>query len=125
MRALKKMRGPKAGKLPVTRAMMLAICEHLAWAEDSEALTEWAALLTAWHFMMRSSEYCAKLGQGRFDLDYVVRMCDVVFLRRGVVITEDLQSADEVRITFGKQKASAGARSDLTLPPRWRETCVW
>ena len=48
------------------------------------------------------------MGQGRFDLDYVVRMCDVVFLRRGVVITEDLQSADEVQITFGKQKTSAG-----------------
>ena len=58
--------------------------------------------------MMRSSEYCAKLGQGRFDLDYVIRMCDVVFLRRGVVITDDLMNADEVQITFGKQKASAG-----------------
>ena len=125
MRALKKMRGPKAGKLPVTRAMMLAICEHLAWAEDGEALTEWAALLTAWHFMMRSSEYCAKLGQGRFDLDYVVRMCDVVFLRRGVVITEDLQNADEVQITFGKQKASAGGEvRSHTASKVARDMCV-
>ena len=108
MRALKKMRGPKPGKLPVTRAMMLAICEHLAWAEDDDALVEWAAVLTAWHFMMRSSEYCAKLAEGRFEMDYVVRMCDVVFLKRGKVITEDLHTADEVQITFGKQKASAG-----------------
>ena len=73
-----------------------------------------AAFLITNGFSSSTLAYCsmswsgAKLGQGRFDLDYVVRMCDVVFLRRGVVITEDLQSADEVQITFGKQKTSAG-----------------
>ena len=40
MRALKKMCGPKPGKLPVVRAMMMAISEHLDWVENDDALVE-------------------------------------------------------------------------------------
>ena len=58
--------------------------------------------------MMRSSGYCTKLAQGRFEMDYMVPMCNVVFLRKGKVITDQLHSADEVQIAFEKQKSSAG-----------------
>ena len=62
----------------------------------------------AFHFMLRSAEYCARLKAGKFDLDRVLRLMDIVFLLKGVVIKKDLMCADEVMITKGKQKASDG-----------------
>ncbi len=45
----------------------------------------WAAhaVLTAFHFMMRSAEYLAKLTLGRFDMEKVLRLCDVRFYLKG------------------------------------------
>jgi hypothetical protein len=57
--------------------------------------------------MMRSSEYTAQRTGGKFDMDRVIRVCDVEFLCRGV-ITKRYELADEVRITFGKQKCRDG-----------------
>ena len=53
-------------------------------------------------------EYCARLKAGKFDLDRVLRLMDIVFLLKEVVIKMDLMCADEVMITKGKQKASDG-----------------
>ena len=109
MRALKKYKGPGAGKKPVDRAILLILEKmlHYGFTTSDDDLTLWAATLTAWHFMMRSSEYTAKRTGGKFDMDRVIRVCDVEFLCRGV-ITKRYELADEVRITFGKQKCRAG-----------------
>jgi hypothetical protein len=104
MRALKKFRGPKQGKSPATRAMLMALCRDLNWEFDMDDLTEYAAVLVAFHFMLRSAEYCARLKAGKFDLDRVLRLMDIVFLLKGVVIKKDLMCADEVMIAKGKQK---------------------
>ena len=40
MRALKKFRGPKAGKHPATRAMLIALCKDLEWETDVDDLLE-------------------------------------------------------------------------------------
>ena len=61
MRALKKFRGPKAVKHPATWAMLIALCKELDWKTDTDDLLECAACLTAFHFMLRSAEYCARL----------------------------------------------------------------
>ena len=108
MRALKKFRGPKQGKSPATRAMLMALCQDLDWEVNLDDLTEYAAVLVAFHFMLRSAEYCARLKAGKFDLDRVLRLMDIVFLLKGVVIKKNLMCADEVMITKGKQKASDG-----------------
>ena len=110
MRALKKFRGPKQGKSPATSAMLMALCRDLDWECDMDDLTEYVAVLVAFHFMLRSAEYCARPKAGKFDLDRVLRLMDIVFLLKGVVIknSKDLMCADEVMITKGKQKASDG-----------------
>ena len=107
MRALKKYRGPGAGKKPVDRALLLVLEKMLRYDQDDDDLVLWASTLTAWHFMMRSAEYAAKRPGGKFDLDRVVRVCDVSFYYQGV-LTQRYDIADEVRITFGKQKCRAG-----------------
>ena len=85
MRALKKYRGPGAGKKPVDRALLLVLEKMLRYDQDDDDLVLWASTLTAWHFMMRSAEYAAKRTGGKFDLDRVVRVCDVSFYYQGVM----------------------------------------
>ena len=106
MGAVKKFKGQAEAKHPVTLAMLMVIHSMLDLSTDYGVIV-WAAVTTAFHFMMRSSEYLAKLSAGRFDLDRVLRAMDVAFYRQGVVTT-DYTSADEVRLTWGKQKTSAG-----------------
>jgi len=108
MRALKKFRGPKAGKSPATRAMLFALCKELNWETDLDDLVQYAAVLTAFHFMLRSAEYSARLKSGKFNLDRVIRLMDVRFYVKGVQIYSKFHLADEVEITLGKQKASDG-----------------
>ena len=59
----------KEGKSPVTRAMLFALCKELDWETNSDDLVKYAAALAAFHFMLRSAEYCARLTGGRSDLD--------------------------------------------------------
>jgi len=107
MKALKKYRGPGKGKRPVLRNMIV-IMEGLLNPQDSlDDLVLWAAILGSWHFMMRSSEYCAKLARGAFDTDRVIRVCDVTFFIKGRKTT-DYARADEVQICFGKTKMTSG-----------------
>ena len=58
---LKKLKGPKKGKCPVTRAMLLYMEQALNHWMDEDDLRLWAAILLAFHFMLRSMDYCAKL----------------------------------------------------------------
>ena len=125
MRALKKFRGPKAGKHPATRAMLIALCKDLEWETDVDDLLEYAACLTAFHFMLRSAEYCARLKGGKFDLDKVIRLMDVKFFLKGVEITTELHLADEVEVTLGKQKCSLGGEKRRhSASPEARDLCI-
>ena len=108
MRALKKFRGPKEGTFPVTRAMLFALCKELNWETDMDDLVKYAAALVAFHFMLRSAEYCTRLTGGRFDLDRIIGLMDLKFFLKGVEIFTHFECADEVEVTLGKQKCSAG-----------------
>ena len=125
MRALKKFRGPKAGKAPATRAMLFALCKELDWETDMDDLIQYAAILTAFHFMLRSAEYSARLKEGKFDVDRVIRLMDIKFFIKGVEIHTGLELADEVEVTLGKQKASEGGEKRRhTASLTNRDLCV-
>ena len=86
MRALKKYRGPGAGKKPVDRAILLILEKMLHYHTSDDDLTLWAATLTAWHFMMRSSEHTAKRTGGKFDMDRVMCVCDTLKKMQGRIV---------------------------------------
>ena len=75
MDGLEKCKGPKKGKSPVTRATLLVIEQVLDHETDEDDLRLWGAVLMAFHFMLRSMDYCARLegGHGKFNLDNVLR----------------------------------------------------
>ena len=123
MRALKKFGGPKAGKSPATRAILFALCKELDWETDLDI--QYAAVLTAFHFMLRSAEYSARLKNGKFDLDRVIRLMDIRFHIKGVQIYSKFYLADEVEVTLGKQKASdGGEKRRHTASTTNRDLCV-
>ena len=125
MRALKKFRGPKEGKSPVARAVLFALCKELNWETGLDDLVKYAAALVAFHFMLRSAEHCARLTGGRFDLDRVMRLCDIKFFLKGEEIFENLQWADEVEVTLGKRKCSdGGERRRHSASSTCSELCV-
>ena len=95
----------------MTRAHLLAMKRALRVGASIEDMVTWTAALTAFHFFCRASEYCATLADGSFDVSRVLRRCDVIFLRGGQQIHESLMEADEVQVTFGKTKTSAGGET--------------
>ena len=107
MRALRKYNGPKEGKRPTSRAMLMAMERLLDHKGNAVDRVLHAAAMTSWHFMMRSAEYCAKLAKGAFDTDKVLRKKDVKFFLKGQP-TLNFARADEVRVTFGKTKTTGG-----------------
>ena len=107
MNALKKYRGPKGGKKLITLALLRTMVDLLDEEDDSE-LVLMTALVSAWHFMLRSAEYTARLGGDNFDTDRVLLWKDVKFLLQGMELKVDFHRADEVRITFGKTKTTDG-----------------
>lgn len=108
MDGLKKCKGKKKSKAPVTRAMLLIIERMLKWEESREDLALWAATLTAFHLMLRSMDYCAKLDGGLFDMDCVLRVCDVTFKQDGVVMHSNFSQADEFAAVLGRGKTTEG-----------------
>ena len=69
MDGLKCFKGPKPGKCPVMRAVLLMIERMLDYKMDKDDLRMWASILMAFHFMLWSMDYCAKLSQRKFDMD--------------------------------------------------------
>lgn len=108
MDGLKKCKGKKQAKSPVTHAMLLAMERMLPHKTDEDALRMWAAVLTAFHFMLRSMDYCAKLEYGRFDLDNVLRIRDVTFKKNGKRMHSRFSEADEVILVLGRGKTTGG-----------------
>ena len=57
MDGLKKFKGPKPGKCPVTRAMLLMMERMLNYGRDEDDLRMWDSVLMALHFMLQSMDY--------------------------------------------------------------------
>ena len=110
---LKKCKGPKPGKCPVTRAMLLDIMRGLDHAHDEDELRIWGSILLAFRFMLRSMDCCVKLEGGTFDLDNVLRVCDLIFKRDGKVIRSDYKQADEMLAILGRVKCIKGGEVRL------------
>ena len=124
MDGLKKCRGLGRPKHPVTRAMLLWIRKTLHVATDEDDLRVWAAVLTAFHFMLRSSNYCARLAQGKFNMDYVLRICDVTLKRQDKVLSSNFRRADEVMVILGRSKTSDGGEVRSHFRARHSTLCV-
>ena len=64
----------------------------------------------AFHFMLRSMDYCAKLEGGKFDLDNVLRVCDLIFKRSSKVIRNNYRQADEMGLFSMAEKNGNGGK---------------
>lgn len=125
MSGLKKLKGKKKGKHPVTIAMLMAVREMLPINEDIEAHKMWTAVLTAFHFMLRSMDYCAKLRQGKFSMDQVLRVCDVIFKKKGVQIYSNFfAEAEEVVLVLGRGKTTEGGEVRSQFRAEEADLCV-
>ena len=124
MSGLKKLKGKKKGKHPVTIAMLLAIREMLPIETDIEAHKIWTAVLTAFHFMLRSMDYCAKMKKGKFNMDQVLRVCDVIFKKNGIQLESNFAEADEVVLVLGRGKTTEGGEVRSHFRSEEAELCV-
>ena len=124
MDGLKKFKGPKPGKCPVTRAMLLMIERMLNYGMDEDELRMWASILMAFHFMLRSMDYCAKLAQGKFDMDNVIRICDLIFKRDGEVMESNFSQGDEMIAVIGRGKTTPGGEVRSQFKSENSKLCV-
>jgi len=124
MDGLKKFKGPKPGKCPVTRAMLLMIERMLNYGMDEDELRMWASILMAFHFMLRSMDYCAKLAQGKFDMDNVIRICDLIFKRDGEVMESNFSQGDEMIAVLGRGKTTPGGEVRSQFKSENAKLCV-
>ena len=65
----------------------------------------------AFHFM--SMDHCAKLAQGKFDMDNMIRICDLVFKKDGVVTESNFSQGDEMIGVLGRRKTTPGSGGDV------------
>ena len=90
----------------------------------------WASILMAFHFMLQSTDYCAKLAQGKFDMDNAVGIWDSVFKKDGVVMESSFSQGDEMIGVLGCGKATPGhggevrSRSQFKSSNRDSKFCV-
>jgi len=124
MDGLKKSKGPKRAKHPVCRAMLLYVEAMLNHEDDVEDLKLWASILLAFHFMLRSMDYCARREGGRFDRDTVLRIVDVVFCRAGRRLHSAFHTADELTLILGRGKTTEGGEVRTHVRSRNPKLCV-
>lgn len=104
----------KPRRLGVTQEMIVWLGNHLVKPlEDqlhnpslADAATIFAAISTAWFYMLRAKEYAESNG---VDLDMIVRGCDVRLARQGVAVEE---GETEVNLQFRKTKTDQLAFGD-------------
>ena len=121
LRALKKFRGPKNKKAPVTRPMLLMIKELLDFSSQ-DSIVLWAAITVAFFLMARSAEYSAKLPRGQFDMDKVFRRSSVRFFMDQIEIFTDLQRTSRVVVKFAVT-TKAGGGEERVLHKLDHELC--
>ena len=104
--------------------MLLWIKQSLNIAGDEDDLRLWVAVVTAFHFMLRSIDYCARLERGKFNMDQVVRVCDLIFKRGGKQIFASFRSADEVMLVLGRGKTTEGGEVRSHFKSNGSPLCV-
>ena len=124
MDGIKKGKGTKKPKHPVCRAMLLVLEKLLNHEESLEDLKLWASILLAFHFMLRSMDYCAKRAGGKFDFDNVLRISDIIFLKNGVRLHAAFETADEITIILGRGKTTEGGETRTHVRSREARLCV-
>lgn len=120
LKGLRRAQGDRPSKLPVTVGMLEHIRSYLD-LERRDHLVLWAALITAYGFLLRIGEYAADL-DGRFNPGLV--WSDVVFMREGRVVEPGRRGAegepDEVVLHLRQSKNDqfrAGVTRNLYLGP--------
>ena len=108
MDGLKKSKGPKKAKHPVCRAMLLVLKELLNHETSLEDMKLWAGILLAFHYMLRSMDWCAKRAGGKFEMDNVLRIGDFFFKRKGRRLHSNFAGSDELSIVFRRGKTTEG-----------------
>ena len=70
----------------------------------------------AFHVMLWLMDYCVKLAQRKFDMDNVIRICNLVFKKDGVVMESNFSHGDEMIGVLGRGKTTPGGevRSQFT-----------
>ena len=89
-------------KYPVTPRMLWWLQDHLFSEEGGDAVVIWAAVMTAYFFMLRASEYLLRPGAA-WSYERVVRGIDVCGFRDGEA-REWLGDCDEVALTVTSSK---------------------
>eukprot|EP00435_Cladocopium_sp_Y103_P045096 s974_g12.t2 len=105
----------KPRRLGVTQEMILWLGTHLVEplrgregnSSYADAVTMFAAISTAWFYMLRAKEYAESNG---IDYDMIVRGCDVRLMRNGVTVPAD---ETEVSLQFRKTKTDQLAFGDV------------
>eukprot|EP00435_Cladocopium_sp_Y103_P012460 s1027_g3.t1 len=104
----------KPRRLGVTQEMISWLGQHLVEpfrgqignTSYADAVTVFAAISTAWFYMLRAKEYAESNG---VDHDMIVRGCDVRFMRGGFAV---LEGETEVALQFRKTKTDQLAFGD-------------
>jgi hypothetical protein len=99
-RAVKRLKGGSAGKLPVSPDMLRAIKKTLDFRLPKDVML-WGGLMLAYFFLLRSSEYAAS--SGFFDVKRALLVGDVEFFLRGQPV-EDWHAADELVVCIRASK---------------------
>eukprot|EP00435_Cladocopium_sp_Y103_P036950 s669_g9.t1 len=107
----------KPRRLGVTQEMIVWLGQHLVEPlkiQDgnpsyADALTIFAAISTAWFFMLRAKEYAESNG---VDLEMIVRGCDIRLMHEGIGVR---QGETEVSLQFRKTKTDQLAFGDTKV----------
>ena len=121
MSALKKFKGPRSKKAPVTRPMLLIIKQILDF-EKPESSIIWAAIMTAFFLMCRSAEYCANKARGKFDMDKVFCRGSIRFFTGHEEIFNNFLNANKVVAKFAP-KTKAGGGEERVMHATNEELC--
>jgi hypothetical protein len=101
-RAVKLKSGACKGKLPASPDMVMRLHDGFDFS-DVFHLFLWAAIVLAFFFLLRSSEYASS--GGHFDVSRGLLVGDVQFFLRGAPIQEGFHLADEVVLCIRASKA--------------------
>jgi hypothetical protein len=111
MDGLKRMYGTPTRKKPVTVRMLREAKESLDLDAGGDGLTIWAAILLAFFFLLRASEYCAADAVGT-DAGKGVRGVDITFKKGGVEVLPS-EAPDELVLCIRGSKTDQYNRGEI------------
>lgn len=124
MDGLKRMYGAPSRKRPVTVQMLRHARARLQPDSSADGAMVWAALLLAFFFLLRASEYCASNSAGT-DVGKGVRGMDLTFKRQGKEVLPS-ESPDELILCIRGSKTDQYNRGEFRNHFRTgdKEVCV-